>query len=240
MRIIALADIHFKPGYEEKLQSLVQTIGQADLLLLAGDITHFGTDKELETVLNTLSPISSQLRAVPGNCDTEGISRGLKERGIGIEGKAFACDLCVVQGLGGVPPWRKMDYGFSEPQITEILQQGQIQRNELLQSAGKPLAKILLTHVPPYNTRADKAMYMKHVGSTALAKFINDDTLDLCICGHIHECVGLSMVKNTQLVNCGPARRGYYVDITISENPESSSGLDVKVAAKRKSDRFWG
>lgn len=253
MRVIALADIHFKKGYDGKLSSLVDTIGEADALLLAGDLTHFGNESELDTVLNIVSRISKQIMAVPGNCDTTEIARLLKERGVSLESTAKIADSIAVQGLGGVPQWRKVDYGFTESQLAEFLQQGRAELDSL-SAVSKPTAKILLTHVPPYYSQADRVMFMRHVGSKSLGEYIKENSFNLCVCGHIHECVGKSLFENTPLVNCGPARRGYYAEIIIQTNGAEDvadspnnpaitvggNGALISAEIKRDSSRFWG
>ncbi len=237
MRIIAMSDLHFKKGYDDKLESLTKTIGKADLVLLAGDLTHFGKERELETVLNILSNVSSNIYAVPGNCDTKAVAESLKKRGISLEGSAAIADECLINGLGGVPQWRKVDYGFTEDELSQTLQQGRDCADVLLNERPGGYIRILLTHVPPYGSKADRAMFMKHVGSQAVASHIQQSQYDLCICGHIHECVGVSMINDVPLINCGPARRGYYVIINIES--DANDQLNIKIEPKRDGSRFW-
>ncbi len=237
MRIIAMSDLHFKKGYDDKLISLTQTIGKADLLLLAGDLTHFGKEAELDTVLNILSGVSTNIYAVPGNCDTKAVAESLKTRGISLEGKAAIAGGCLINGLGGVPQWRKVDYGFTEEELLQTLSQGDESAKAFLNEHPGPYIRILLTHVPPYGSKADRAMFMKHVGSKAVAEHIQQTRYDLCICGHIHECVGVFMFNEVPLINCGPARRGYYVVINIES--ETNDQLKVNIESKRDGSRFW-
>lgn len=237
MRIIAMSDLHFKKGYDDKLNSLTQTIGKADLVLLAGDLTHFGKEKELDTVLNILSTVSSNIYAVPGNCDTKAVAESLKARGISLEGKAAIADSCLINGLGGVPQWRKIDYGFTEDELSQTLQQGADSATALLNERPDGYIRILLTHVPPYGSNADRAMFMKHVGSNAVAEHIRQTRYDLCICGHIHECVGVSLFNDVPLINCGPARRGYYVVINIE--PDDNDQLNISIQSNRDGSRYW-
>ena len=237
MRIIAMSDLHFKKGYDDKLTYLTQTIGKADLVLLAGDLTHFGKERQLETVLKILSSVSTNIYAVPGNCDTTAIAESLKTRGISLEGKAAIAGDCLINGLGGVPQWRKVDYGFTEEELLQTLQQGADSAAALLNERPDGYIRILLTHVPPYGSKADRAMFMKHVGSKAVAEHIQQSQYDVCICGHIHECVGVSMFNDVPLINCGPARRGYYVIINI--DLDANDQLNIKIEPKRDGSRFW-
>lgn len=232
-----MSDLHFKKGYDDKLISLTQTIGKADLVLLAGDLTHFGAEAELETVLGVLSSVSTNIYAVPGNCDTIAVAETLKARGISLEGKAAIAGDCLINGLGGVPQWRKVDYGFSEEELLHTLNQGDDSAKTLKNERPGGYIRILLTHVPPYGSKADRAMFMKHVGSKAVAEHIQKTQYDLCICGHIHECVGVSLFEEVPLINCGPARRGYYVVINIESDADEQ--LNIKIEPKRDGSRFW-
>lgn len=237
MRIIAMSDLHFKSGYDDKLKSLVQTIGKADMVLLAGDLTHFGSAPELNSVLTLISKISPVIYAVPGNCDTQEIADGLNARNIDLEGRAILEGFCLVNGLGGVPKWRNKDYSFSEEELAQTLERGTNEANGLLNQNPGTYARILLSHTPPYGSKADRAMYMKHVGSLSVAEHLQKVRYDVCICGHIHECVGVTTWSNAQLVNCGPARRGYYVDINIDSTTNGALNIDIK--SKRDGSRFW-
>ena len=237
MRIIAMSDLHFKKGYDDKLTYLTQTIGKADLVLLAGDLTHFGKERQLETVLNILSNVSTNIYAVPGNCDTAAVAESLKTRGISLEGSAAIAGDCLINGLGGVPQWRKVDYGFTEEELLQTLNQGDASATALLNERPGGYIRILLTHVPPYGSKADRAMFMKHVGSKAVAEHIQHSRYDLCICGHIHECVGVSMFNDVPLINCGPARRGYYVVVNLEL--DANDQLNIKIEPKRDGSRFW-
>ena len=149
---------------------------------------------------------------------------------------AFAGD-CLINGLGGVPQWRKYDYGFTEEELLQTLNQGADSATALLNERPGGYIRILLTHVPPYGSKADRAMFMKHVGSKAVAEHIQQTQYDLCICGHIHECVGVSMFNEVPLINCGPARRGYYVIINIES--DANDQLNIKIEPKRDGSRFW-
>ena len=187
--------------------------------------------------MNILSSVSSNIYAVPGNCDTKAIAESLKERGISLEGAAAIAGDCLINGLGGVPQWRKVDYGFTEDELSQTLQQGAKSAAALLEQSLGSYARILLTHVPPYGSKADRAMFMKHVGSKAVAEHIQQTRYDLCICGHIHECVGVSDWNRLGLVNCGPARRGYFVDINIEH--DQNRQFKISIESKRDGSRFW-
>lgn len=73
-RFAMLSDIHITPGNksEGKLREAVKEINAADLdfVILAGDLTNEGSDKELLNVKSILDSISHPLYIIPGNHET--------------------------------------------------------------------------------------------------------------------------------------------------------------------------
>src|SRR5260370_20703167 len=67
MRIAALADLHFSPQrYDRIREPLGRVRDEADVLVLAGDLTNYGKKEEMESLLNALVrirvPIVAALR----------------------------------------------------------------------------------------------------------------------------------------------------------------------------------
>ncbi len=55
MRIAATADLHFNPQSYAKLQNQFERVrDEADVLILAGDLTNYGQPQEMEPLLNAL------------------------------------------------------------------------------------------------------------------------------------------------------------------------------------------
>src|SRR3954465_3133495 len=72
MRIAALADLHFTTAaYESYRATLEQVRNEADLLVLAGDLTNYGKTSEMEPLLNVLVRLRIPTLAVLGNHDYE-------------------------------------------------------------------------------------------------------------------------------------------------------------------------
>ena len=68
MRILQVSDIH---GRLERVEEIVKKAGEVnpDLIVVAGDITHFGDLEDAEGVLDKLSEAGVQIFFVSGNCD---------------------------------------------------------------------------------------------------------------------------------------------------------------------------
>ncbi len=69
MKIIRLTDIHGKASYFADIE--------ADLVLILGDITHFGDTEDARAILSKLQSFSPSFFAVSGNCDDPGINEYL-------------------------------------------------------------------------------------------------------------------------------------------------------------------
>ena len=55
MRIAATADLHFSPSNQTALREQLDKVrDEADVLVLAGDLTNYGQPSEMEPLLNTL------------------------------------------------------------------------------------------------------------------------------------------------------------------------------------------
>jgi len=72
MRIAATADLHFTPqNYDRIREPLSRVRDEADLLIIAGDLTNFGKPEEMHSLLNGLVRLRIPIVAVLGNHDYE-------------------------------------------------------------------------------------------------------------------------------------------------------------------------
>src|SRR5512135_3434425 len=73
MRIAATADLHFSPqSYDRIREPMSRVRDEADVLVLAGDLTNYGKPEEMESLLNALVRLRVPIVAVLGNHDYEG------------------------------------------------------------------------------------------------------------------------------------------------------------------------
>ena len=71
MRIAALADLHFTPAaYEGYKTTLEHVRNEADVLVLAGDLTNYGKASEMEPLLNVIEPAVSATMSKRPICHT--------------------------------------------------------------------------------------------------------------------------------------------------------------------------
>lgn len=105
VRIAAMGDVHCTKGSQGKLQPLfMQAASEADVLVLCGDLTDYGTPEETQILVQELSGIRIPILAVLGNHDFESgtpevVVNGLQDAGVKVlDGEA--CELCGV-GFAG-------------------------------------------------------------------------------------------------------------------------------------------
>src|SRR3954471_6878064 len=72
MRIAETADLHFTPqSYDHMRDAMSKVRDEADVLVIAGDLTNFGKPDEMRSLLNALVRVRVPIVAVLGNHDYE-------------------------------------------------------------------------------------------------------------------------------------------------------------------------
>ena len=214
MRIITFGDIHMNPGDVESIPG----IHSAELIIITGDITNFGSRKDAEKIINKLMTINSNLLGVAGNLDQPEVARYLEDIGLSLHGKGKIINGLGIVGLGGsnFTPF-KTPYEFSEQELANLLAKG-------ISQIGDIKDHILVSHTPPFQTKVDKLRNGKHVGSTAVRTFIEQQQPLLCLTGHIHESRGQDYIGRTHILNPGMMKNGGYIEVFF-ENDRISASL---------------
>ncbi len=194
MKIFALADNHGRRLRDERTADLIK---QADLLLIAGDITQFGSDRDAEPIIDQFYRLNTNIMAVSGNCDQPSVVDFLEERKISVHGRAELTNDLVVFGCGGsnLTPFSTVQE-YSEDEIDRTLA-------GINMSRPHARFRLFLTHAPPHGTKVDRTLLGGHVGSRAIRAFIETAKPDIVICGHIHEARGVDRIENTIVINPG-------------------------------------
>lgn len=205
MKIFIISDIHGNDDF----MPVAEEIAQADLVLCAGDLTHFDTAEKGMATAEKLLSLNPSTRFVSGNCDSPALEGMLAEKGVSLHGKSVTFEKngekLVISGLGGsLTTPMSTPNTWSEAEASPLV------------GALDPDTDILLTHQPPYGSKADIVMKIKHVGSRELEKFIKENSPLLSVCGHIHESFGVSEIGKTRVVNPGSYREGRYAVVTVS------------------------
>lgn len=203
MKIAGITDIHGDLKYLEKYSKYIE---EADLVLISGDITHFGGASAAAKIISEIAKINSRIFAVSGNCDYPEVEGFLESEG-------FLPDNIHVEN--GVTSYRITGKGGSL--TTPMKTPNTYSENEFSYYYNKNIkeAEILITHQPPYKTFADKVFGGKHAGSKTVRSYIDDKKPLLCLCGHIHESSGMEYYGDTLVINPGPFKDGRLALIEI-------------------------
>jgi len=216
MRIVAITDIHGNAKMSVKLAELLAD-EKPDVLLIAGDVTHFSGAETAGKVLQPLLETGAPVLAVHGNCDGRDVPELLDELGIWVHDRRRELNGVGFVGVGGsnITPFNTI-WELSEDEIREILL-----RNY------RP-GDIILSHVPPKDTKADRVRFGLHVGSSALREFIEENRPPLVVTGHIHEARSVDQVGETVIVNPGPLFRGYYAVVEFDEGKKNVKNVELE------------
>jgi Icc-related predicted phosphoesterase len=202
IRIAAVGDLHFERGSAGSLREhLEHLVDVADILLIAGDLTHDGEPDQARALADELKHSPVPVVAVLGNhdygIDRQGeIARIVTDAGVHVlEGTSVTLDLnghrvgvAGTKGFGG--GWPPCWHAAGEPEtrafigLTERLAQG-------LEKALAELevdARIALLHYSPIETTIsnDPPQLWPWLGSYLLGEAVDNAGADLALHGHVH------------------------------------------------------
>ncbi|MFO7657994.1 MAG: metallophosphoesterase family protein [Bacteroidales bacterium] len=201
MEIIAFSDIH---GQTDSFDKISGSIKSADLIVIAGDITHFGFEKDARAVLEIIAQYNNQILVVPGNCDNTAVVKYLCGQEWNLHNEVKNINGYTFIGLGGslpCPGKTPLEYSEKEYSLHIASIEGKISAET---------QKILITHQPPVNTINDQVVSGQHVGSSVIRGFIESLQPLITFTGHIHEGIGIDTIGKSKVINPGPLREGNY------------------------------
>jgi Icc-related predicted phosphoesterase len=205
-RILGIVDLHWSGRNPLRLPDL----SGIDLVLLGGDLTHFRGTDVARRIIEEIRSAGAEVLAVCGNCDRPEIESYLVEEGIALDRTARVVGGATFVGLSGGLPFGGCPYERSEQEFAAACE-------EVRAAAEAGIgAKILVSHQPPYGTRCDRILRLKHVGSRAIRRLVEDLQPDLVLCGHIHESRGRDAIGESVVVNPGPWKSGHSMRFSIS------------------------
>lgn len=199
MRIAALADLHFTPAAYEGIKSLMERVrDEADLLILAGDLTNYGKASEMEPLLNVLVRLRLPVVAVLGNHDYESgqeaeLMKMMTEEGIKVldgtayerDGVGFAGTKGFIGGFG-----RGVLTAFGEPEIKRIVQASidEALKLERAMSQLRTEKRVVVLHYAPVvgTVTGEPAEIFPYLGTSRLAEVVDRHGANLIVHGHAH------------------------------------------------------
>ncbi|MCF8094665.1 MAG: metallophosphoesterase family protein [Desulfobacteraceae bacterium] len=208
MIVIGISDAHDEIGGIDRMGDVLR---RADLVLLTGDLTHFGHSSQAARVVEAVRRYAGCVLAVPGNCDHLDVNTWLKQEDINLHTGARIIGDFWFAGLGGsiTTPFQT-PFEYSEDRARQFISEA---------AAGLPedTPFVLVSHQPPADTSCDRLSNGKSAGSTAVREFIETRQPLVCFTGHIHESVGTDQIGRTKIINPGQSRHGRYAYAEITD-----------------------
>jgi Icc-related predicted phosphoesterase len=199
MRIAATADLHFTPQRYGALRDQLNRVrDEADVLVVAGDLTNFGQPEEMEPLLNALVRLRVPVIAVLGNHDYESdkqaeLARMMTTEGIKVldgsayerDGVGFAGTKGFVGGFG-----RGMLTAFGEPEIKTFVRAGideALKLERAMSQLRTPKRVVVLHYSPIVGTVEGEAPEIyPFLGTSRLAEVVDRHGANLVLHGHAH------------------------------------------------------
>jgi uncharacterized protein len=199
MRIAATADLHFSAQTQGLLkEQLGRVRDEADVLVVAGDLTNYGRPQEMEPLVNVLVRLRVPTIAVLGNHDYEcgqeaELIRMMTSEGIKVldgtgyerDGVGFAGTKGFVGGFG-----RGVLTAFGEPEIKAFVKASidEAMKLERAMSQLQSLKRVVVLHYAPIATTVsgEAPEIYPYLGSSRLAEVVDRHGADLIVHGHAH------------------------------------------------------
>lgn len=199
MRIAATADLHFSPQSYDRIRDQMNRVrDEADLLILAGDLTNYGRPQEMESLLNALVRIRVPVVAVLGNHDYESdqqeeLMRMMTAEGVKVldgtgyerDGVGFAGTKGFIGGFG-----RGVLTAFGEREIKTFVQAAidEALKLERALSQLRVEKRIVVLHYSPIaaTVKGEAPEIFPYLGTSRLAEVVDRHGADLVVHGHAH------------------------------------------------------
>lgn len=199
MRIAASADLHFSPQSYAKLKDQFERVrDDADLLVLAGDLTNYGQPEEMEPLLNVLVRLRLPTVVVLGNHDYESgkeqeLCRMLVGGGVKVldgsgyerDGVGFAGTKGFVGGFG-----RGVLTAFGEREIKDFVRASVDEAMKLERGLSqlRTEKRVIVVHYSPIaeTVQGEAPEIFPFMGTSRLAEVIDRHGADLVLHGHAH------------------------------------------------------
>ena len=203
IRVAAVGDLHFGPDSEGTFLPALEPLGdQADVLLLAGDLTKVGRREEAEALARELAGAPVPVVAVLGNHDyhseeQEAVRGVLEDAGVQVlEGEATVIEVDGARlGIAGAKGFGGGFAGacatdFGEPEMKGFIRETKAAADRLGRALGSLStdARIALLHYSPVKEtlHGEPPEIYAFLGSYLLAEAVDHEGADLVLHGHAH------------------------------------------------------
>ena len=203
IRIAAVGDLHIgTDAFLDWRHALRDVSAQADLLLLAGDLTQIGAPAEAKALLSALGPVTIPIVAVLGNHDYHSgcaaeIAAALRDRDVQVlEGDATHVSIDGARiGIAGSKGFgggfaNACGSEFGEPEMKAFIAHTRLLSERLtraIASLDADLRIVLLHYAPiPATLQGERSEIYPFLGSYLLGEAIDANGADLALHGHAH------------------------------------------------------
>ncbi len=198
IRALCISDVHGEVQALGFLEEFLEA-EKPDVILACGDLTHRGPVAFAEDMAAIARGKKVPLFAVHGNMDPENVQAFLQTAGMWVHGKIFEFKGFKFAGWGGSGPTpHSTPTEYSEEEIARGLAELKVDENTTV-----------ISHTPPFGTKADEAAPGVHVGSKALREFVLQKTPKALVCGHCHQTQGEEMLGATKIIKVKPLMQGF-------------------------------
>ena len=199
MRIAATADIHYTPqSYDSLREPMARVRDEADILVIAGDLTNYGKPEEMRSLLSALVRLRILIVAVLGNHDYESgheqeLMRMMTDEGIKVldgssyekDGVGFAGTKGFIGGFG-----RGVLTSFGEKEVKAFVQASVDETLKLERAASmlRTPKTVIVTHYAPIaeTIQGEPQEIFPFLGSSRLSEVIDRHQAALALHGHAH------------------------------------------------------
>jgi uncharacterized protein len=199
MRIAAVADLHFSPQAYDRIRDPMNRVrDEADVLVLAGDLTNFGKREEMESLLNALVRLRIPIVAVLGNHDYESgqaseLMQMMTAEGVKVldgtayerDGVGFAGTKGFIGGFG-----RGLLTAFGEPEVKQFVQAGIDEALKLERALAqlRTEKRVIVLHYAPIaqTVQGEPSEIYPFLGSSRLIEVVDRHGANLVVHGHAH------------------------------------------------------
>jgi Icc-related predicted phosphoesterase len=199
VRIAAVGDLHCTKASQGALQPLFAKMAEsADVLLIAGDLTDYGTPDEARILARELTPLRTPTAAVLGNHDFESgkdqeVRQILTDAGVSVlDGDAVelaGIGIAGVKGFGGGFGPRALG-AWGEVIIKQFVHEAineALKLEAALARLRTPTRVVLLHYSPvPQTVEGEPLEIYPFVGSSRLEDPIDRFSVSLVVHGHAH------------------------------------------------------
>lgn len=247
VRVAAVGDLHCMKSSQGALQPIfARAADSAEVLLLPGDLTDYGTPDEARILARELMPLRIPAAAVLGNHDVESgkedeIRQILADAGVVVlDGDAVELQgvgIAGVKGFGGGFGPRALG-AWGEPVIKQFVHEAvnEALKLEAALARLRTSAIVVMIHYSPVQAtvEGEPLEIYPFVGSSRLEDPINRFPVSLVVHGHAHRGqlegrthsgVPVYNVSMPLLARSFPERPPFRVfDVTVSDRPAEAAG----------------